>query len=52
MGPDFNNDGRVDGYDMEYLADRVSEAVARDAARPSSSVALYPWACSSRDQLS
>lgn len=19
MGPDFNNDGRVDGYDMEYL---------------------------------
>lgn len=19
MGPDFNNDGRADGYDMEYL---------------------------------
>lgn len=19
MGPDFNDDGRVDGYDMEYL---------------------------------
>lgn len=21
MGPDFNNDGRVDGYDMEYLSE-------------------------------
>ncbi len=24
MGPDFNNDGRVDGYDMEYLGESGS----------------------------
>lgn len=26
MGPDFNDDGRVDGYDMEYLSDSGTNA--------------------------
>lgn len=28
MGPDFNNDGRVDGYDMEYLSSSNSSGTS------------------------